>query len=66
MYYACHLNLVILFNWVLQKMPSWMDDMCQKSMNMLWVIAHDQKQPILTHVVNVAKSQPSLTRLAKS
>jgi hypothetical protein len=33
-----------------------MDDMCKKSINMLWVIAHEQSQPSLAHVVSLAKS----------
>jgi hypothetical protein len=33
---------------------------------MLRVIAHDQNQLSLAHVVSVAKSQPNLTCIAKS
>jgi hypothetical protein len=40
-----------------------MNDMCQKSINTLWVIAHDQKSTLF----NLTKlSNPSLARLAKS
>jgi hypothetical protein len=47
-------------------MPWWMDDMCQKSINMSWVIAHDQTSNKMAHVASVPTSQPSLVSLAKS
>jgi hypothetical protein len=36
----------------------WMDDMCQKTINTLWVA---KNQPSLAHVTCITKSQPSLT-----
>jgi hypothetical protein len=42
MMYKMHaISIVILFNYVLQKTRWWKYDMYQKSINMLWVIAHD-------------------------
>jgi hypothetical protein len=38
-----------------------MDDMCQKSINTLWIITDDQSQYSLAHVANVTKSQPNIT-----
>jgi hypothetical protein len=59
---ACHFNLVVLFNQVLQKTPWWMDNMCQKYINTCYKSLHMTKnQPSLTHVISVTKFQLSLT-----
>jgi hypothetical protein len=38
-----------------------MDDMCQKSINMLWIMHMIKSQASLAHVASIAKSQPNIT-----
>jgi hypothetical protein len=47
-----------------------MNDMCKKSINMLWIIAHDQKSTLLYlaklgNLTSITTNQPNLVTYAR-